>query len=309
MQQPPIPSAHGVLRLTDWGLIRAIGPDARSFLQGQLTQDVLSLEPGQFRLAGYCNPKGRLFATFLVWSGGDDELLLACSADLLPATLKRLSMFVLRAKCKLVDATAELALWGVAGTQAAKGQPGAVLRDGPVTHLRLHDAAVGARGVARAIVAVPSGQVLEGAPLDAHAWEALEARSGVARVVEATRERFVPQMVNFELVGGINFHKGCYPGQEVVARSQYRGTLKRRAFAARAAVPMVPAQEIFHSADPGQPAGTVVLAGSLGDGMVDALVELKIDATGAGTLHLGAVDGPQLLLSSLPYALPQAQAA
>ena len=99
--------------------------------------------------------------------------------------------------------------------------------------------------------------------LDAAAWRWLEVRSGVPRIVAATAEQFVPQMVNLELVGGVNFQKGCYPGQEVVARSQYRGTLKRRAFAVGGAAAMQPGQEIFHGADPGQPAGMVVLAGTL----------------------------------------------
>jgi folate-binding Fe-S cluster repair protein YgfZ len=111
-------------------------------------------------------------------------------------------------------------------------------------------------------------------------------------------------MVNLELVGGVNFQKGCYPGQEVVARSQYRGTLKRRAFALTGPSAMTPAQEIFHSADPAQPAGEVALSGRLSEGCFAALVELKINATREGSLHLGASDGPLLQLSDLPYAVP-----
>ena len=114
----PLPSAlSGIVRLSDWGLIRAQGPDAAGFLQGQLTQDVLLLPLGQARLAGFCSPKGRLQASFVVWrdAGLADTLYLACSADLLPTTLKRLTMFVLRAKCKLSDASGDWAVWGVAG--------------------------------------------------------------------------------------------------------------------------------------------------------------------------------------------------
>src|SRR5450756_1132982 len=88
------------VRLTDWGVIRARGEDAGSFLNGQLTQEALKLDIGQARLAGYCSPKGRLLASFVIWRSSADEMLLACSADLLAATLKRLSMFVMRAKCK-----------------------------------------------------------------------------------------------------------------------------------------------------------------------------------------------------------------
>jgi folate-binding protein YgfZ len=127
-------------------------------------------------------------------------------------------------------------------------------------------------------------------------------QSGVARIVAATVEQFVPQMVNLELVGGVNFQKGCYPGQEVVARSQYRGTLKRRAFLVRSRGPLAPGVEVFHSADPAQPAGKVVLAASAPDGGHAALVELKIAAThGPGELRAGAA---VLSTTALPYALP-----
>ncbi len=309
---PTIPS--GALRLADWGLIRATGADARSFLHGQLTQDMQLLAPGQARLAGYCSAKGRLLASFVVWPVAGDELLLACSADLLPVVLKRLSMFVLRAKCKLVDASGELALWGLAGAAAgatAHGlAPWAVAVDGARQVVRLPDATIDGTRVPRALQVQP---IAEPAPLpaaiDADAWAALEARSGVVRIVAATTEQFVPQMVNLELVGGVNFQKGCYPGQEVVARSQYRGTLKRRGYLLTGGVPMSPGQEVFHSADPTQPAGLVALAGSLAPGRHDALVELKIAATTDGSLHLGAGDGPVLSLGALPYPLPAEAAA
>ena len=112
MREQPLPSPafSGAVRLADWGTIRARGPDAATFLQGQLTQDVLHLNDAQARFAGYCSPKGRLLATFVVWRDADGDILLACSADLLAPTLKRLRMFVLRAKCVLSDASGELPL-------------------------------------------------------------------------------------------------------------------------------------------------------------------------------------------------------
>jgi tRNA-modifying protein YgfZ len=300
---------QGAVRLHDWGVIRAAGADARSFLHGQLTQDTLHLESGQARLAGYCSPKGRLLASFVIWRRAEDEVLLACSADLLPAALKRLSMFVLRAKCKLSDASAELPLWGLAGAADAAA-PDAQPRlpvwghaaTGATELIRLPDAAVGARAVPRWlwIGAQPPGLPA----LDVEAWRWLEVHSGVARVVAATVEQFVPQMVNLELVGGVNFQKGCYPGQEVVARSQYRGTLKRRAQIVASPVALQPGQEVFHDADPGQPAGMVVLAGTLGGGHHAALVELKLSALGPGGLHAGAADGPLLTHGALPYEIP-----
>ena len=210
---------QGAVRLSDWGLIRARGPEAAMFLHGQLTQDIEHLPEDQARLAGYCSAKGRLLATFVVWRHGPDEILLACSADLLPAVLKRLTMFVLRAKCKLSDATTELPLWGLAGTAANQAPVAdwgrAATVDGEV--VRLPPALVDGVPVPRALQA--GGAPAANDALDIDAWRWLEVHSAVARVTAATSEQFVPQMVNLDLVGGVNFQKGCYPGQEVVARS------------------------------------------------------------------------------------------
>ncbi|MED5622013.1 CAF17-like 4Fe-4S cluster assembly/insertion protein YgfZ [Ideonella sp. BN130291] len=304
---PPSP-LEGSLRLADWGVIRAHGPEAASFLNSQLTQDMLSLTETQARLAGYCSPKGRLLASFVAWRADADTVLLACSADLLAATLKRLSMFVLRAKVKLSDASTELAVRGLAGAAAthALGEhapPAAwrVGRVGTAQVVRLPDA----QGVQRYLWCGPEAAVApELGPLPPDAWAWLEVQSGVPRLTAATVEQFVPQMVNLEALEGVNFRKGCYPGQEVVARSQYRGTLKRRSFLFEADGPARPGQEVFHSADPAQPAGMVVNAASL-DGGHAALVEIKLSALDTGSLHLGAADGPMLRRQQLPYALPQ----
>jgi tRNA-modifying protein YgfZ len=125
----------------------------------------------------------------------------------------------------------------------------------------------------------------------------------VPRVVAATVEQFVPQMINLEAVGGVNFQKGCYPGQEIVARSQYRGTLKRRAMLYASQAVAAPGQEVFAADDPAQPAGMVVNAAPAGAGTGLALVEVKLSAADA-VLHLGAPDGPRLSARPLPYTLP-----
>ena len=305
-------TAHqGALRLTDWGLIRAQGPDAASFLHGQLTQDTNSLRTGTARLAGYCSPKGRLLASFIVWRGDADTVYLACSADLLAPALKRLSMFVLRAKCKLTDASADLPLYGLAGTASAAwlgdAAPAAAWASaslGAGQVIRLPDV----DGTARWLLAQPADAPAPALPaLPADAWAALEVRSGVVRITAATVEQFVPQMVNLELVGGVNFQKGCYPGQEIVARSQYRGTLKRRSLVFHSAAPLAVGQEVFHSDDPAQPAGLVALAAPRADGGSSALVEIKLAALETGSLHAGAADGPLLQRGALPYAIPADQ--
>jgi folate-binding protein YgfZ len=299
---------RGAARLMDWGLIRAQGADAASFLQGQLTSDIAGLASGAATLAGYCSAKGRLLASFIVWRAGPEEFLLACSADLLAPTLKRLSMFVLRAKCKLSDAGAELALWGVCGPDAglAGGAAWAVQETAGGHAVRLPDSL----GVPRWLLSQPVDATAPALPsLDSATWRWLEVASGVVRIVAPTVDQFVPQMVNFEVVGGVNFKKGCYPGQEVVARSQYRGTLKRRALLislpADAQATLAEGQEVFHDADPGQPAGLVALAARSPAGEQLALAEVKLAlAQGAGAFRLGAADGPVLEQRALPYPLP-----
>ena len=255
------------------------------------------------KLAGYCSAKGRMLASFVAWKSAHDEVLLACHASVLPATLKRLTMFVLRSKCKLSDASAELKLFGVAGPSARSVCGDARVwrkheTDG-ASAIRLPDAA----GLPRALWVAPAGApALPAITLDA--WQWLEVQSGVPVIEAATAEQFVPQMLNFELVGGVNFQKGCYPGQEVVARSQYRGTVKRRMFLFDVDAPAAASQEVFHSADPGQPAGMVVNAAARPDGSGrSALVEIKLAALESGSVHLCAVDGPVMTRGELPYAV------
>jgi len=309
------PAAGGAARLDHWGVIRAQGDDAASFLHGQLTNGVTSLDGRSARLAGYCSAKGRLLASFIVWRAADGSVLLACHASLLAATLKRLAMFVMRAKCTLVDASAELPLWGLAAAGAQAACPGLAVwgqvetEDG-ATVIRLPDG----DGMARAlrIGSAPPVESESAMPaISATTWAWLEVASGLPTIEAATADRFVPQMLNFELVGGVDFAKGCYPGQEVVARSQYRGTVKRRMFRFDCDAPVAPGQEVFDAADPSQPAGMVCNAASwpgeeLGNGKQrwSLLAEVKLAAQAAGHLHLGAADGPVLTAAALPYALP-----
>ncbi|MGO4761932.1 folate-binding protein YgfZ [Cupriavidus sp. 2KB_3] len=304
------------------GLIRVAGDDAATFLHTQLTNAVEDLSPDTARLAGYCSPKGRLQASFLMWRDADG-IVLQISADIQPAIQKRLTMFVLRAKAKLSDLSATHGMLGVAGPAAAgalavaglpapQGPLQAASAEG-VTVIRLADA----DGAPRWQIVAPADriaalqQTLSG-NLDAAApafWDWLDVLSGVPRISTPTQEQFVPQMINFELIGGVNFRKGCYPGQEVVARSQYRGTLKRRMWRlhGEGEVPAA-AAEIFRPEDPEQPCGMIVNAAPSPEGGWDALAELKIDAA-AGALRLGAADGPAVATRALPYEVPLPNAA
>lgn len=302
------PALDGAAPLPHWGVIRAQGADAAAFLHGQLTQDFSQLDADHARLAGYCSAKGRLLASFIAWKRAPDDILLACSADLLPATLKRLSMFVLRAKCKLSDASAEVRLLGLAGASAqawlGEAVPPSVWaktvhQGADVVRLPESDGAPRFLWAGAADATPPPLAAVS--PAD---WRWSEVASAVAHIEAATVDQFVPQMLNYELVGGVDFKKGCYPGQEVVARSQYRGTIKRRSFLFRANAAVQAGQEVFHSGDAGQPAGLVANAAASAGGTSLALVELKLSALDGGSLHLASPDGPVLERAPMPYALP-----
>jgi folate-binding protein YgfZ len=306
------PSFNGVVRLDHLGLIRASGADTAKFLHGQLSSDFAMLGLSQSRLAGFCSAKGRLQASLLAWKASHDEVLLACSADLLAPTAKRLSMFVLRLQCRLSDARGDFALFGAVGDSAATAAGELAAwgkRDDPDGWtVRLPDVA----GHRRALVgrkATPSPLDAPGARIDSALWRWLDIQAGLPWIEQATVDQFVPQMVNLELLGGVDFKKGCYPGQEVVARSQYRGTLKRRMFLFDMEAPAHAGQEVFHDADPGQPAGMVVNAAPnpFGAGS-SALVEVKLVALAGGRLHLGAPNGAVLQRRPLPYEVPFEQA-
>jgi folate-binding protein YgfZ len=300
--QPMSHPLHGVAPLPHLGVIRVQGEEAAKFLQGQLTQDFVLLGTAEARLAAFCTAKGRMQASFIGFKRSADEILLVCSRDILAPILKRLSMFVLRAKARLSDASAELALYGLAGeaVPSPDGGPWSVAQaaGGHVVQLYPADGQPRALWVGAADAPPPPG-----APLAAALWQWGEVRSGVATITGPIVEAFVPQMLNYESVGGVNFKKGCYPGQEVVARSQFRGTLKRRAFIAQAPTQLVAGQEVFQAADPEQPAGLVAQAAPAPEGGWEAIVSLQLTAAEAGALHAGSADGPALKLLPLPYLL------
>jgi folate-binding protein YgfZ len=302
----PLPSVAltGAVALPSLGVIRAQGEEAAKFLHGQLTQDFVLLGQNGARLAGFCSAKGRLLASFVGFKRAPDDILLVCGADVLPATLKRLSMFVMRAKLKLSDASEAFPVWGLAGKAVPAALDAQVWSklDTPegAQVVRLYPGA----GVARALWVAPSELAApDAAALGLADWSWLEVMSGVASISQPIVEAFVPQMLNLESVGGVNFKKGCYPGQEVVARSQFRGTLKRRAFIVEGVSPMAVGDEVFSGADALQPCGTVASVAPNPGGGWRAIASLQISAADAGGLHVRAADGPALSVLPLPYEL------
>ncbi|HUQ25637.1 MAG TPA: folate-binding protein [Burkholderiales bacterium] len=201
-------------RLGRYGLLSVSGEDARDFLHAQLTNDIQGLAPDRAALAGWCSAQGRLLATFLVVPS-PQGFLLQLARDLAPAVAKRLGMFILRSKVKIAD---ESGAWVQDGIWDADfQQPDVAWKDGTVT------VRVGER---RYVQMGPS--ITEKPDASEEDWILREIRAGRPFISSATQDKFVPQMVNLEKLGGVDFQKGCYPGQEIVARAQYRGQVKRR---------------------------------------------------------------------------------
>lgn len=298
MNPPPLP-VMGTCALPHLGVIAARGEDAAHFLHNQLTQDFALLDMQHARLAAFCNAKGRMQASMLGWKTSTEEVLLVMRADLLPQTLKRLSMFVLRAKVKLSDATAEWTVQGRLAPDTETSVPWQLNHDNAVWSVQLYPAA----GTSRRLILTPANTQTQDTGLLMDDWLLSEVLSGVGDVQAATFEAFVPQMLNYESVDGVNFKKGCYPGQEVVARSQFRGTLKRRTYVASSSQPLQAGQEIFNSNDATQPAGQVVQAVAHPQHGNWALVCLQTSSTEAGDLHPADSSGSVLTLHPLPYAL------
>lgn len=296
---------NGITPLTHLGVIRVEGEDGAKFIHGQLTHDFSLLGLDAARLAAFCTAKGRMQASFIGLKRPSGDLLLVCSRDILPATLKRLSMFVMRAKAKLTDASDAFALYGLAGsaTQLIAGGAGPAWAKADfdnISVLNLYPA----DGTARQLWIAPTGTPAPaGAALAEGLWAWGEVRSAVATITQPVVEAFVPQMLNYESVGGVNFKKGCYPGQEVVARSQFRGTLKRRAYLVHSDAALAAGEEVFASHDAEQPVATVVQAAAAPLGGFDAIISGQIGAVADGDLHAGAVGGAPLFVRALPYAL------
>jgi folate-binding protein YgfZ len=276
-----------VAALPSNALIAVTGDDATAFLHGQFTNDVEALVPGGSQWNGWCSPKGRLLATFLLVKRADGYLLVL-PREIAPAIAKRLAMFVLRSKVKIADVTASHALFGGRGRDeldGVKAAPGAQ----PYAH-----------GDLWLLVAPPDTSVgVTGTEDD---WRRALIAAGVITIVAATQDQFVPQMANFELVGGVNFKKGCYPGQEIVARTQYRGILKRRMARAHlpAGIGVQPGQSVYGTAFGDQAAGMVANAAPAENGGTDLLVVAQLESLQASDLRLAAPDGPPLAIVSHP---------
>ena len=299
--------------LTQFGVIRATGEDAASFLHNLFSNDVQHLGRERAERCGFCSPKGRLLADFLIWREGQDYLL-QLSSDIQPGMLKKLGMYVLRSKVKLSDANSDIVLLGIAGTGAAAalkalgaGIPSSqydVLRFDAGTAIRLDEHRIQLAVHANAAVPVWNKLASLASPVGTPAWRWLEIAAGVPHITSATQEEFVPQMANLELIGGVSFTKGCYPGQEIVARTKYLGKVKRRTY--RASVQSdcpQPGTDLFSPDLADQSCGKVIEAAPSPSGGCELLASMLMSSAEAGDVRVGSADGPRLRFLALPYPL------
>jgi folate-binding protein YgfZ len=281
---PPV-----LVDLSDNALIAITGDDATAFLQGQLTNDVAALKPGEAQWTGWCSPKGRLIASLLLLKRPDGYLAML-PAELAAAIAKKLSMYVLRSKVKIADVGAQYERHGLIGASDE------IARDVSTPVGRGVHVAIAPSGDAG--LAALREKTRPGRPED---WTLALIHAGIPTIVAATQEEFVPQMANFDLIGGVSFRKGCYTGQEIVARTQYRGILKKRMAVAHVdgATPS-PGQSVYSAAFGDQSAGTVANVAPAPEGGYDFLVVAQIEGLRAGNLRLGSPDGAPIAIRSHP---------
>ncbi len=294
------------------GLLKFTGEDARRFLHAQLSCDVEALAPGQATYGSYNTAKGRMLASFLLWRDGSD-FMMQLPRELCESIRKRLSMYILRSKVKAVEASDECILFGLSGARweavlnpsfkNIPGKPLTFVTDNGTSLLRLDRQRfeiIAPRARAYEVRAALSAHA---APVPASSWDWTNIRAGVPSITPATQEQFVPQMANLDLIGGVSFSKGCYPGQEIVARMHYRGRLKQRMYLAHIANagPPQPGDKLY-SADHGdQASGMIVNAAPSPAGGHDVLAVIQIDSASHGGVRWRSSDGPVLEFLDLPY--------
>lgn len=309
----PLPDC-ALTDLSHIGLIQVSGEDARDFLQGQFTNDINRVDATHSQLSAYCGPKGRMLASFRILER-NDALLLMLPAERIAAIRKRLHMFVLRAKVKIEDVSDRLVRIELSGDCVPDLLPidppnednGVHMFDG-YTVIRIPGdrprfQVLGESGVMQSLWEEAAATTR---PVSSIAWALLDIRAGIPAVCEATVECFVPQMTNLHVIEGVSFTKGCYTGQEIVARMHYLGRLKRRMYRVRidSAQQPVPGKALYspHSSSD-QGTGRIVSSAPSPDGGHEALAVIEIAAAETGEVYLGAADGPRLTFLDLPYTV------
>jgi folate-binding protein YgfZ len=300
--------------LSQFGVLRVSGGDAQSFLQNLLSNDIRAVTPTRAQLSSLNSAKGRMLASFIIWRIGDSYFL-QLPAVLCEPIRKKLSMYVLRANVTVTDISAETVVLGLSGN-VASGLLHSAYGESPQT---LHDVTTGEYGVLLNVgrsrwqlVTSPQHAIriwnqFRSAirPVGSGCWDWLNIMEGLPVILPPTQEQFVAQMVNFDLVDGVSFNKGCYPGQEIVARTRYLGKLKRRMYLAHVDCVDPPAagNELYSADMNGQSTGMIVNSAVSPDGGYDVLAVVQISSAEAHPICIGSLGGAELSFLTLPYAL------
>jgi folate-binding protein YgfZ len=301
--------------LSHLGLLQFDGEDYATFLQGQLTNDVKLLNGNNSHYAGYCTPKGRMLTIFLAFAQ-NDHLYLQLNRQLLEPIMKRLKMYVLRSKVTITDVSDSIMRLGIAGRDAEQILLNHFGQTPQTAHelLSLKEAGIirlpGKRPRYEIFVASENAKQLwtvlsqQAQPVGAGCWDWLEIEAGIPDIEPATQEAFVPQMINLDALGGISFKKGCYTGQEIVARTHYLGKVKRRTLPLQipSGIQAEAGNPIY--ADGEETVGMLVRVAPAADGGMVALAELRLEAVENRNIYLSKQAGIPLHLSELPYELP-----
>lgn len=308
-------------RLQGLRVIQLSGADALSFLHGQLTQDVQGLAPDGARLAAYCSAKGRMLASLVMWrvqlEDGGTAVRALVDAGIVDSLVKRLRMFVLRAKVTIEDLGFDVSgVW--ADTEAARDALDAWAGGLPTEAWQLVDGSNGVWIAAPRGVAAPAGRwwhistQAQDLPLDSDAdeqtWRQQDILAGLPWVTQPLQDLVMPLVANFDLIGGVSFTKGCYPGQEIVARTHYLGKQKRRTLlgqvvsGATPAAPDMVGKDVHQAQSGGEPLGRVINAASGATGTY-VLFEAPVAVALKADLRLGGPDGPEIAVQPLPYSI------
>ena len=316
-ESSPAPGFQSLTTLPGLGIIRVTGPEAGSFLTAQFTNDVGALSESRSQLGAWCNAQGRVLVVFRLLRHEASYLLLL-PREMIGPTLQRLKKFVLRARLTLEEASEELRVLGSFGAQTLAGVtahlPPIPEQENTVAH-RAGVSVIRGPGTLPRWLIIGANESLAAlranepaADVSDTAWRLQDILAGIPMVGAVTTEAFLPQMLNLDALGGVSFTKGCYPGQEVIARLQYRGQLKRRMYLALvedAAVPRA-GDRVYSRAHLGsQPAGQIVVAAPRDSRCFALLAVVDNEAAHAGSIHLQHPDGPPLVFQPLPYPIDE----
>jgi len=306
--------------LSQFGTLRVSGEEAQSFLQNMLSNDIREVSAVRAQPSSLNSPKGRMLATMLIWRNSDDYLL-QLPHVLCEPIRKKLSMYVLRAKVKISDASNEIVSLGLSGENAQEilskqfGElpqlPFGFTDTVPAGVLKFSDTRFQVSATAQYAPTLWQALSQYVQPVGSVCWDWLNIRAGIPVILPQTQEQFVPQMVNFELIGGVNFKKGCYPGQEIVARMQYLGKLKRRMYLAHldgahldSSEAPQPGDELFSVDMEGQTSGMIANVSPAPGGGHDALAVVQTSSRESQTVHWKSLQGEALQFLAPPYPLP-----